>query len=39
LPKNNSDIGLAFDGDADRLGVISPSGEMIFPEMQMIIFQ
>ena len=36
--KNKSDIGLAFDGDADRLGVISPSGEMIFPDMQMILF-
>ena len=36
--ENNSEIGLAFDGDADRLGVISPSGEMIFPDMQMIIF-
>jgi len=36
--KSNSEIGLAFDGDADRLGVISPSGEMIFPDMQMIIF-
>ena len=29
---------MAFDGDADRLGVISPSGEMIFPDMQMILF-
>ena len=38
VTKNNSDIGLAFDGDADRLGVISPSGEMIFPDMQMILF-
>ena len=36
--KNKSDVGLAFDGDADRLGVISPSGEMIFPDMQMILF-
>ena len=36
--KNNSEIGLAFDGDADRLGVIAPSGEMIFPDMQMILF-
>ena len=35
---NNSEIGLAFDGDADRLGVISPTGEMIFPDMQMILF-
>ena len=38
VTKNNADIGLAFDGDADRLGVISPSGEMIFPDMQMILF-
>ena len=38
VTKNNSDIGLAFDGDADRLGVVSPSGEMIFPDMQMILF-
>ena len=38
VAKNNSDIGLAFDGDADRLGVISSSGEMIFPDMQMILF-
>ncbi len=36
--ENESEIGLAFDGDADRLGVISPSGEMIFPDMQMILF-
>ncbi len=35
---SNLDIGLAFDGDADRLGVISPSGEIIYPDMQMIIF-
>ena len=38
VKENNSEIGLAFDGDADRLGVISPSGEMIFPDMQMILF-
>ena len=36
--KNKSEIGLAFDGDADRLGIISPTGEMIFPDMQMIVF-
>ncbi len=38
VTKNKLDLGLAFDGDADRLGVISPSGEMIFPDMQMILF-
>ena len=36
--KNNSVVGLAFDGDADRLGVISPSGEIIYPDRQMILF-
>ena len=35
---NRSKIGLAFDGDADRLGVISPKGKMIYPDMQMILF-
>jgi len=38
VAKNNSTVGLAFDGDADRLGVISPSGEMIYPDRQMILF-
>ena len=35
---NDSIVGLAFDGDADRLGVISPKGEIIFPDRQMIMF-
>ena len=34
----NLDIGLAFDGDADRLGVVSSTGKIIYPDMQMIIF-
>ena len=38
VKENNSEVGLAFDGDADRLGVISPDGEMIYPDRQMIIF-
>jgi phosphomannomutase/phosphoglucomutase len=32
------DLGLAFDGDADRLGVVTPSGQMIFPDRQMMLF-
>jgi len=36
--ENNSVVGLAFDGDADRLGVVSPQGEMIYPDRQMILF-
>jgi len=38
VSKNNSAVGLAFDGDADRLGVVSPKGEMIYPDRQMILF-
>ena len=38
VSKNNSAVGLAFDGDADRLGVVSPQGEMIYPDRQMILF-
>ena len=38
VKENNSMVGLAFDGDADRLGVISPQGEIIFPDRQMIMF-
>ena len=32
------DIGLAFDGDGDRLGVIAPDGEVIWPDRQMILY-
>ena len=32
------DIGFAFDGDADRLGVVTKEGNVIFPDRQMILF-
>ena len=32
------DLGLAFDGDGDRLGVVNSEGEIIYPDMQMILF-
>ncbi len=38
VKENQSCVGLAFDGDADRLGVISPKGEIIYPDRQMILF-
>ena len=34
----NADIGLAFDGDGDRLGVITPQGKMIYPDRQLMLF-
>jgi phosphomannomutase/phosphomannomutase/phosphoglucomutase len=33
-----ADIGLAFDGDADRLGVITEQGEMIWPDRLMMFY-
>ncbi|MGA2654449.1 MAG: phosphomannomutase/phosphoglucomutase [Gammaproteobacteria bacterium] len=38
VKKQNADIGLAFDGDADRLGVVTATGEVIWPDRQMILF-
>ncbi|MEW6611179.1 MAG: phosphomannomutase/phosphoglucomutase [Pseudomonadota bacterium] len=31
------DVGLAFDGDGDRLGVVAPGGEIIWPDRQLIL--
>lgn len=33
-----ADIGLAFDGDGDRLGVVDSEGNIIWPDRQMILF-
>ena len=32
------ELGLAFDGDGDRLGVVTKSGQIIFPDRQMMLF-
>ena len=34
----NADIGIAFDGDADRLGVVAPGGKIIWGDEQLVIF-
>ena len=31
------ELGLAFDGDADRLGVVTKSGQIIWPDRQLIL--
>lgn len=33
-----ADIGLAFDGDGDRLGVVTSQGKVIWPDRQLILF-
>lgn len=35
---NNADAGIAFDGDGDRLGVVDSSGNIIWPDRQMMLF-
>jgi len=34
----SADVGLAFDGDGDRLGVVTPRGEIIWPDRQLMLF-
>ena len=38
LAKNDSELGLAFDGDGDRLGVVTKNGNIIFPDRQLMLF-
>jgi len=33
-----ADIGVAFDGDADRLGVVTPDGQIIYSDRLMMLF-
>jgi len=33
-----ADVGIAFDGDGDRLGVVSPDGENIYPDRLLMLF-
>jgi len=38
LKSNEVDVGFAFDGDGDRLGVVSPDGSIIYPDRLMMLF-
>ena len=38
LRETDAEIGLAFDGDGDRLGVVTKDGEIIFPDRQLMLF-
>ena len=38
LRKGDAEIGLAFDGDGDRLGVVTRDGQIIYPDRQLMLF-
>jgi phosphomannomutase/phosphoglucomutase len=38
LQTTDAEIGLAFDGDGDRLGVVTKDGQIIYPDRQLMLF-
>ncbi len=38
LQASDAELGLAFDGDGDRLGIVTRSGANIYPDRQMMLF-
>jgi len=38
LRETDAELGLAFDGDGDRLGVVTRDGEIVFPDRQLMLF-
>ena len=38
LRETDAELGLAFDGDGDRLGVVTKDGEIIYPDRQLMLF-
>jgi phosphomannomutase/phosphoglucomutase len=38
LKETEAEIGIAFDGDGDRLGVVTKDGEIIYPDRQLMLF-
>ena len=38
VKQTGADLGMAFDGDGDRLGVVTQSGEIIYPDRLLMLF-
>ena len=38
VTSNALDLGLAFDGDGDRVGIIDDQGQILFPDRQMMLY-
>ncbi len=38
MQASDAELGLAFDGDGDRLGIVTRDGQNIFPDRQLVLF-
>ena len=38
LKTTDAEVGLAFDGDGDRLGIVTRNGKIIYPDRQLMLF-
>jgi phosphomannomutase/phosphoglucomutase len=38
VKQDDCELGLAFDGDGDRLGVVTRAGDIIYPDRQLMLF-
>lgn len=38
VKKSEAELGLAFDGDGDRLGLVTKDGQIIYPDRQLMLF-
>ena len=38
VKRTGAELGLAFDGDGDRLGVVTKDGQIIYPDRQLMLF-
>jgi len=38
VARGDAELGLAFDGDGDRLGVVTKSGQIVYPDRQLMLF-